>query len=68
MCSKLGQQLMHCFNAHCKVWGPSTVSCAKTAERIEMQFGMLSQVGPGNMYYIGMQMTPWEGALLGLSG
>ena len=54
MCSKLGQQLMHCFNAHCKVWGPSTVSCAKTAERIEMQFGMLSQVGPGNMYYMAM--------------
>jgi len=30
------------------------VSCAKTAEPIEMQFGMPSRVGPGNMYY----MTP----------
>jgi len=30
------------------------VSCAKTAEPIEMQFGMLSRVDPGNMYYIGM--------------
>jgi len=28
----------------------SAVSCAKTAEPIEMQFGMLSQVGPGTMY------------------
>jgi len=29
------------------------VSCAKTAEPIEMQFvGLLSQVGPGNMYYM----------------
>jgi len=24
------------------------------AEPTEMQFGMLSRVGPGNMYYIGM--------------
>jgi len=30
------------------------VSCAKTAEPIEMQSGMLSLVGPGNMYYMGM--------------
>jgi len=26
------------------------VSCAKMAEPIVMQFGMLSQVGPANMY------------------
>ena len=41
------------------------MSCAKTAEAIETQFGMLSPVGPGNMYYMGMQMPPREGALLG---
>jgi len=41
------------------------VSCAKTAEPIEMQVGMLSQECPGNMYYVGMQMPPQEGALLG---
>jgi len=29
------------------------VSCAKTAEAIEVQFGMLSWVDAGNMYYIG---------------
>jgi len=34
--------------------GDSTVSCAKMAEPIEMQFGMLSRVGAGNMYYMGM--------------
>jgi len=28
------------------------VSCAKTAEQIEMQFGMLSLAGSGNMYYV----------------
>jgi len=30
------------------------VSCAETAEPIEMQFGMLSLVGPGNMYCVGV--------------
>ena len=29
------------------------VNCAKSAEVIEMQFGMLSWVDPGNMYYMG---------------
>jgi len=28
------------------------VSCAQTAELIEMQFGILSQVDPGNMCYM----------------
>jgi len=32
----------------------SAASCAKTAEPIKMQLEMLSLVGPGNMYYIGM--------------
>jgi len=43
----------------------SAVSCAKTAELIEMQFGMLSWMGPGNIYYMGMLMAPREGTLLG---
>jgi len=30
------------------------MNCAKMAEPIEMKFGMLSRVGPGNMYYRGM--------------
>jgi len=30
------------------------VSCAKTAETIAMQFEMLSWMGPGNMYYMGV--------------
>jgi len=33
------------------------------AELIKMQFGMLSWVGPGNMYYIGVKMPPRKGAL-----
>jgi len=42
------------FNTHCKVSGLSAVSCAKMAESVNMQFGMLSQVSPGNMKYMGM--------------
>jgi len=44
--------------AHCKEQGLSVVSCAKTAELIEMQFGTLSVVGQGNHVLDG-------GALLG---
>jgi len=29
--------------AHCKIYGLSAVSCAKSAERIQMSFGMLSE-------------------------
>ena len=42
------------FIAHCKAQDLSALSCVKIAELIKMQFGMLSQVGPGNMYYTGM--------------
>jgi len=31
--------------AHCKVQGLSTVSCAKTAESIDMSFGLWTRVG-----------------------
>jgi len=31
---------------HCKVKGRSAVSCAKTAEPIEMPFGLWTRVGP----------------------
>jgi len=30
------------------------VSCAETAELIEMHFAMLSRANPGNVYYMGM--------------
>jgi len=30
------------------------MSCAKMAEPIEKRFGMLSRVGPKNMYYMGI--------------
>jgi len=30
------------------------MSCVKTAQLIEMQSAMLSQMGPENMYYMGM--------------
>ena len=37
------------------------MSCAKSAEPIEMQVGMLSCVGPGNISYMGMWLPPREG-------
>jgi len=40
------------------------VSCAKTAEPIEMQFGMLRLVGPGTCITWGID-APRQGALLG---
>jgi len=33
---------------HCKAYGRSVVSCAKTADPIEMPYGMLSRVDPRN--------------------
>jgi len=32
--------------AHCKVYGNPAMNCAKTAEPIEMPFGMWTWVGP----------------------
>jgi len=39
------------FNDHYKVQELSAVSCAKTAEPTVKQFGVLSLVGAGNIYY-----------------
>jgi len=38
--------------------------CAKTAEPIEMHFGMLCRMDLRNALH-GVQMPAWEGALLG---
>jgi len=35
------------------------MTCAKTAEPTEMQFGMLSRVGPRHMYYMVCRGTFW---------
>ena len=40
------------------------VSPAKTAELIEMPFGLRTRVGPGNHVLHGVQIPPWEGAIL----
>jgi len=40
------------------------VSCEKTAEPIKKQFGMLSQVGPGNMCYMGCRWPRGNGHFL----
>jgi len=53
------------FSAHCKVCRLPAVSYAKMVELIEMQFGVLSQVGPEIMYYMRIWITPWERALFG---
>ena len=38
--------------ARCKVYGPSAVSCTKTAEPIDMPFGVWTRLAQGSMCYI----------------
>jgi len=40
------------------------MSSAKTAAPIEMPFGLRTQVGLGNHVLDGVQILPWEGAIL----
>jgi len=42
------------------------MSCAKTAELIEVPLGMLSRVGSGNPVLGWVQMIPWEGHFWGV--
>jgi len=50
--------------SHSKVEGHSAVSCAKTAEPIEMPFGLWAWMGPRIVCQIGMQRCwgtlPWQ--------
>ena len=50
--------------AHCKVMGHSTVSCAKTAEPIDMPFWTKTGVGPRNHILDGVQI-PGKGQFMG---
>jgi len=45
---------------HIVKYTDSAMSCVKMAEPIEIQFGTLSQVGPGNMYYIRCRFHYWK--------
>ena len=40
----------------CKVWGHSAVICAKTAEPIELPFGLWARMGPRNHMLYGVQI------------
>ena len=40
------------------------MSPAKTAEPIDMPFGLRTQVGPGNHVLDGVQIPVWEGTIL----
>jgi len=44
----------------------SAMSCAKMAEPIILQFGMLSRVGSANMYYIGCRCPHRKGHFWGI--
>ena len=44
----------------------SAASCAKTAERIEMQFGMLSQVRPGHVLHGNVHASTGRGTFEGI--
>jgi len=51
--------------AHCKVRGHyCAVICAKTAELIEMPFGLRVWMGPWNHVLDGSSDPPWKGAIL----
>jgi len=57
--------------AHCKVKEHSTVSCAKTAEPIDMSFWFKIRLGPRNRALDGVQIPKGKGQFrqfLGLSG
>jgi len=43
----------------------TVVSPTKTAEPIEMPFGLKTRMGPGNHVLDGDPDTPWEGAFFG---
>jgi len=51
---------------HVVKYSDSAMSCAVTAEPIEMQFGMLSQVGPGNVLHGDVDAST-GGLVLGVS-
>ena len=40
------------------------MSCAKTAELIEMPFGLRTRVGPRNHVLDAVETAPWEWAIL----
>jgi len=40
------------------------VSPAKMAEPIEMPFGLRTRLAQGTLYYMGLQIPPWEVAIL----
>ena len=44
------------------------MSPAKTAEPIEMPFGLWTRVGPRNHVLDGVQISPWKGAILSGKG
>jgi len=46
---------------HCKVYGHSAVICAKTAEPIEMPFGLWAQMGSRNHVLDGVQIAHGKG-------
>jgi len=51
--------------SHCKVYGHSAVICAKTAEPIQMPFGLWTRMGPSKHVLDGAKMPHAKGQLLG---
>jgi len=54
--------------AHCKVKGQSAMSCAKTAEPIEMLFGLVIRVGARNHTLDEGSHSHGKGQFLGVKG
>jgi len=49
---------------YCKVWGRSSVSCAKTAEPMEVSFGLWAWVSQRNHVLDGVQIPTRDGTIL----
>ena len=49
--------------SHCKVWGHSAVTCAKTAEPIVMPFGLSARSGSRNHELDGVKIPHEKGQL-----
>jgi len=52
-----------CYYYYCKVYGYSTIICAKTAEPIEMPFGLWTRMDPRNQVLDGGPQVPRDVAM-----
>jgi len=62
---ELSCRLSHLSVGMCVGLSVWKVYCGKTADWIQMPYGMMSGVGRGWMYYTGVHVPQWEEAVSG---